>query len=108
MNQLGSNFSQRNQHERSLGQTRMRDSEFLATNNLIVIEKDVYIDRPRDVRKTGHSAQFSLDFLGQTQKLFRTQFGRDTTRSIEKKGLLLVADRLSLINRGNSFYGHLL
>jgi len=69
MDQLGSNFSQRNQHERSLGQTRMRDSEFLAANNPIFIEKNVYINRPGGTRETGDSAQLSLDLLSQTQEL---------------------------------------
>jgi hypothetical protein len=86
----------------------MRYSQFLIAENLIAVEKYVDINRPRGIGKTRHSAEFNFNFFGQTQKLLRAQLSRDTTYSIEKKRLILVAYGLSFINAGNLLYDQVL
>ncbi len=105
----GSSSAKRLEHESALVQTRVRDREARLVDDLVAVEEQVEIDRPRAVAwAVAGPAERALDLEQRVEQLPRAELGLDCGRALRNARLVVVPPRFRLPERGNGNDDHAL
>ena len=98
MDQVQRNIHQRDEHEGSFVQARMREGQRLGFKNEIIVEQDVEVDPPRPIAETGLASLLDLKQLEALQKGFWPEAGLALNCHVQEGWLVRVTPRRRLVN----------
>jgi len=103
MEKVRSQVGQGHEHKATEMQARMGNLQPILPEDEIAIQKQVHIKRAWATGLQAHSPHPALHPEGNLHDLLRGQPGLDFSHKVEKKRLILQANRLRLVDRGDSY-----
>ena len=98
----GIELGERLEHEAPLCQPRVRDAEARFVHDLVAVEQEVQVDRPRPVALAGtDTSKLLLHGQQALQERIWSEVGRQPDSCAEETRLVDHADGIGLANRGN-------